>query len=195
MESQQRGWLAARTERLDLRAVSSADLGVLYELLSDARVWTHFPSGVHTDRQQTADQLTRFRHAWDRDGLGYWTAWLHGGSFVGIGGCMMTHGVAWNLYYRVRPEQQGHGYATELAMAARVAASSLRPDLPVVASLLAHNAASRAVALAAGLHQVWEGRDPDGATAGQLQLLFADRDLTEEQVETVLRRSRGKPGR
>lgn len=194
MESQQRGWPVTRTERLELRAVSSADLDVLYELLSDARVWTHFPSGVHTDPKRTADQLTRFRQAWDRDGLGYWTAWLHGGSFVGIGGCMVSHGVAWNVYYRIRPEHQGHGYATELAMAARAAASGLRPELPVVASMLAHNTASSAVARAAGLRPVWEGMDVEGPTAGQLQLLFADRDLSDEQIATLHPRSRRKPG-
>jgi RimJ/RimL family protein N-acetyltransferase len=194
VENQQRGWPPTRTERLELRAVSPADLGVLYELLSDARVWTHFPSGVHTDPKRTADQLTRFRHTWDRDGLGYWTAWLHDGSFVGIGGCMVTHGAAWNLYYRIRPEHQGHGYATELALAARSAASGLRPELPVVASMLAHNAASSAVARAAGLRLVWEGTDVDGATAGQLQLLYADRDLTGEQVATLLPHSRRRPG-
>jgi hypothetical protein len=35
-----------------------------------------------------------------------------------------------------------------------VAAASVRPDLPVAASVLAHNAASRAVAVAAGLRLV-----------------------------------------
>lgn len=138
--------------------------------------------------------MARFRRAWDRDGLGYWTAWLHDGSFVGIGGCMVTHGAAWNLYYRIRPEHQGHGYATELAMAARAAASGMQPELPVVASMLARNTASSAVARAAGLRPVWEGMNVDGATAGQLQFLFADRDLTEEQVATLLPHSRPKPG-
>lgn len=174
--------------------MSLADLDVLHELLSDPRVWTHFPSGVHTSRQRTADQLARFRDAWDRDGLAYWTAWLRDGSFIGIGGCSVTRHTAWNLYYRVRPEHQGRGYATELAIAARAAASSVRPDLPVVASVLAHNAASRAVARSAGLRPVWEGPDAGGPSAGVLRLLFADRHLTDGQIGALLPRSRHQPG-
>lgn len=120
---EQSGWSQATTERLDLRAVSAGDLDVLYQLLSDPRVWSHFPPGVYTSRRQTA----------------------------------------------------------------RDAAASVRPGLPVAASVLAHNTASRAVAVAAGLHLAWEGPDPAGRTAGQTRLLFADRDLTQAQIQAMLR--------
>lgn len=53
---------------------------------------------------------------------------------------------------------------------------------------MAHNATSKAVAEAAGLRLVWQGPDPDARTAGQIRLLFADRDLTESQVQALLRR-------
>jgi RimJ/RimL family protein N-acetyltransferase len=187
MSIEETGWSRAQTERLELRAVAPGDLDVLHELLSDPRVWTHLPSGVYTSRRQTADAVARHRASWDRDGLGYWTAWLHDGSFAGTGGCCVIADTAWNLYYRFRPEQQGRGYATELARTARAAAADVQPDLPVAASVLAHNAASRATAEAAGLRLVWEGPDPSGRTAGQNRLLFADRDLTGPQIRTVLR--------
>ena len=187
MSIEEAGWSRATTEHLELRAVSADDLDVLYQLLSDPRVWTHFPAGVYTSQLQTAQAVARHRAAWHRDRLGYWTAWLHDGSFAGTGGCSVQSDAAWNLYYRFRPEQQGHGYATELARTAREAAASVRPDLPVAASVLAHNAASRAVAVAAGLRKVWEGPDPAGRTAGQTRLLFADRDLTQAQVQVMLR--------
>jgi RimJ/RimL family protein N-acetyltransferase len=144
------------------------------------------PPGYRS-RRQTALAVARHRAAWDRDGLGYWTAWLRDGSFAGTGGCSVQNDAVWNLYYRFQPEQQGHGYATELARTARDAAASVRPGLPVAASVLAYNAASRAVAVAAGLSLVWEGPDPAGRTAGQTRLLFGDRDLTPAQVKAMLR--------
>lgn len=165
------------TDRLELRAVSADDLDELYELMSDPRVWTHLPSEVHTDRARTATQVARYAAAWDLDGLGYWTAWLKDGSFAGIGGCWRRGGPVWNLYYRIRPEHQGQGYATELARAARAAATTVDAGLPVIASVLAHNYASRAVAQAAGLRLVWQGRDPGGPAAGKLRLVFADREI------------------
>jgi RimJ/RimL family protein N-acetyltransferase len=63
----------------------------------------------------------------------------------------------WNLYYRFSPAAQGHGFAAEMVKAACDAAADLRPDLPLVASVLAHNRSSQATALRAGLEQVWRG--------------------------------------
>ncbi len=175
-----------RTDRLVLRAVSMSELDVLYDLLSDPRVWTHLPTEVHTDRQKTAEQLERYCSAWERDGLGYWTAWGKDGTFVGIGGCSVRASLVWNLYYRLRPEQQGKGYAKELARAALAAAKRVRHDLPFVASLLAHNVASRAVAESVGLRLVWQGTDPDGPAAGLHRLLFADRELRKEEIAALV---------
>ncbi len=177
----------ARTDRLELTAVGTGDLDELYRLNSDARVWTHFPSGRHRSPEQTAEQVAKFVAAWDRDGLGYWTARLrNGGGFVGIGGCMLTRGVAWNLYYRLRPEAQGNGYAAELAAAGRSAAATTHPELPVAAYLLEHNQASRRTAERAGLQLVWRGPDAGNPDPDAVRLVFADQELAPAVLDTLV---------
>jgi RimJ/RimL family protein N-acetyltransferase len=150
-----------------------ADLNDAFALMSDPRVWRHHPSGVHTTRDRTAGQLAREALGWELDGLGYWSARLRDdeGTFAGVGGCRLHATAGWNLYYRMRPELQGNGYATELARAALGAAREVDPTLPVVAAVLDHNAPSRAVAAAVGLHEVWRGNERAG-----LRLLFCDRE-------------------
>ena len=167
------GFRRLPTDRLELRALSMADLDDVYGLMSDPRVWQHLPSGVHTSPDQTSAQLSREERGWELDGLGYWSARLRDGegTFAGVGGCRLHATVAWNLYYRIRPELQGNGYATELSRAALGAAHAVDPSLPVVASVLAQNVASRAVATAVGMRLVWQGREHAG-----LRLLFCDRD-------------------
>jgi RimJ/RimL family protein N-acetyltransferase len=176
-----------RTARLELRAITAGDIDELYGLNSDPRVWTHLPSHVHTSRQQTAAQVTRAVAAWERDGLGYWTARLAAdGDFAGIGGCTISHEVAWNVYYRLTPSVQGRGLATEVAMAACEAALTVRPDLPVTALLLEHNLASKAVAEKAGLHLVWRGPDAGNPSPDAVRLVYADRELTTDVLGKVL---------
>jgi RimJ/RimL family protein N-acetyltransferase len=118
-----------RTERLELNAITEDDIDIIYGLNSDPRVWAHFPSGVHTSRERTAAQVAVQAAAWQRDGLGYWTARLHrSSSFVGVGGCSAKVQVAWNVYYRFKPEAQGQGLAGELVREACAAAAIVRPD-------------------------------------------------------------------
>jgi RimJ/RimL family protein N-acetyltransferase len=167
-------WRYLKTGQLELRAISADDTTALYGLNSDPRVWTHLPSGVHTSPAQTVDQVARQVAAWECDGLGYWTAWSHQGSFAGVGGCAVNTGIAWNLYYRFSPEAHGSGLATELARAALSAAHDTRPDLPVTALILEHNLASKRVAENAGLTLAWRGPDPAGEA---IRLVYADRDL------------------
>jgi RimJ/RimL family protein N-acetyltransferase len=170
------GFRRVFTERLDLRALTLGDLGEVHALMSDPRVWTHFPPGVHTDPGETAQLLEREELGWELDGLGYWSARLRGaGTFVGTGGCRLYSTAVWNLYYRIRPEMQRKGYATELARAALAAARSVEPTVPVVASVLEHNRASCAVARAVGLKLVWKGPEYEG-----MRLLLCDRDVDVE---------------
>lgn len=178
----------AYTTRLELRAVSVADVDVLFGLNSDPRVWTHLPSGVHTARGQTAEQVAWVAQAWDRDGLAYWTAWRRDdGAFVGIGGCRRTGGgVAWNLYYRFAPEAQGNGFATEVAEAALAAARSVNPELPVVALILEGNPASRAVAEKVGLRLTWRGPAAGNPDPNAIRLVYADRDLAQPAIDSIL---------
>lgn len=152
------------------------DLDDLYGLNSDPRVWTHFPSGVHSSREQTTGHIAVEAAGWERYGLGYWTARLRDGSFAGAGGCSLKRDRIWNLYYRFRPETQGQGLATEMVGAALTAAHAIRPELPVLALLLEHNKASKALAEKSGLRLVWRGPDQGNA----VRLVYADRDLTPE---------------
>lgn len=177
------------TERLTLAAVTDADLDELHSLSSDPRVWQHFPAGRHTSREQTARQIEGFVAAWRRDGLGYWTARLReDDAFVGVGGCTLTRGVAWNVYYRIRPEMQGRGLASELVAAARAAAAQVRPDLPVVAYLVEHNLASRRTAERAGLRLAWRGPDAGNPDPDAVRLIFTDRELGDEALAVLTTR-------
>jgi RimJ/RimL family protein N-acetyltransferase len=174
-----------RTKRLDLRAVTAADIDAMYQLNADPRVWAHFPSGVHTSRDRTEALISKFVYAWQRDGLGYWTASARGSDFAGIGGCMIKNKVAWSVYYRFKPEAQGYGYASELMVAAISAAHAVRPDLPICALILEHNAASKRVAEKSGLLPIWRGIDPDNPLVPAIRLIYADRYLTSHELQQL----------
>lgn len=175
-----------RTERLELRAISADDIDVLYALNSDPRVWTHFPSGVHTSRERTSAFVARQVLAWRQNGLGYWTAWTQDGSFAGVGGCAVNADAAWNVYYRFAPQAQGKGFASEMVRAAMTAARKLRPELPVTALILEHNLPSKAVAEKAGLDLAWRGPDEGNPDPDAVRLVYADRDLSSEVVKAIL---------
>ncbi|MCA5894965.1 GNAT family N-acetyltransferase [Isoptericola sp. NEAU-Y5] len=166
------------TDHLVLAPVSTADLDDLHALHADPRVWTHFPSGRHTSREQTARQVADLAADWVRDGIGYWTARRRSdGAFVGIGGVRLRAVGVLNLYYRVAVEHQGQGCAGEMAHGATAAAARARPDVPVTAFLLEHNAASRATAERAGLRLVWRGPDAGNPDVAAVRLVLANRQL------------------
>jgi RimJ/RimL family protein N-acetyltransferase len=134
------------TERLDLRAVSEADLDALFGINSDPRVWEARPQGRHTTPETTREWIARAAARWE-DGLSYWTARLRGtDEVVGVGGVQLQGRGHWNLYYRLAPAHWGHGYATELARAGVEAARASRPEVPVLAWIYPHNTASRTLA-------------------------------------------------
>lgn len=175
-----------RTRRLRLDAVGPRDVDEVFALNSDPALWTVFPSGRHTDREQTREQVEQFAAAWDADGLGYWVARpLDGGAVLGVGGCTVRHGAVWNVYYRFATAAHGRGYAGELARAAVDAARTVRPDLPVVAYLLRTNEPSRRVAERLGLRLVWQGPDVGNPDPTQVRLVLADRPLAPVALEAV----------
>lgn len=112
---------------------------------------------------------------------------LPGGILLGVGGCTVRHSAMWNLYYRFSPAAQGRGFAAEMVRAACDAAAALRPDLPLVASVLAHNRSSQATALRVGLEQVWCGPDPGNPDASAVRPIYADRPLSDGLVEILTR--------
>ncbi|WP_200810948.1 GNAT family N-acetyltransferase [Demequina sp. NBRC 110057] len=174
------------TDRLTLHRPTSSDLGDLHDLMSDPAVWTHYPSLVHRDLETTEATLERWEDSWHAHGLGVWVARDHEGGFVGYGGCDVRRDAFWNVGYRLRPEHQGRGYATELARAGIAAARRLRPEIPVVAYLLEVNAASAAVARRAGLVEVHRAPDAGNPDRSAVRLVFADRNLDRPTLTKVL---------
>ena len=181
------------TERLSLDAVTHDDLDQVHALQADPQVWRHLPAGRHDTRERTAAYIASIERGWAADGLGYWAirpgrgqgGSLPGGILLGVGGCTVRHDAMWNLYYRFSPAAQGHGFAAEMVKAACDAAADLRPDLPLVASVLAHNRSSQATALRAGLEQVWRGPDPGNPDVSAVRLIYADRPLSDGLIETL----------
>lgn len=105
---------------------------------------------------------------------------------LGQCGCDMKIGTYWNLGYRFAPEAQGNGYATAVSRAAMSRARELRGDLPVVAYLLEHNAASQRVAEKLGMRHQHRGPDPAVADPSAIRLVYADRQLTDDQLAAAL---------
>ncbi len=93
--------------RLVLRPPGQADVRRLFELYRDPRVWGADPLTRHDDPAQTSRMVENWRAAWDRDGLGMWTAW-HGDEFVGIGGCFVASGRAHRPHPRLAGRDAGN---------------------------------------------------------------------------------------
>ena len=169
------------TDRLVLTPPASSDVDDLYRLNADPAVWEHLPTGRHSSREQTAAQVQQFDAGWREHGLDVWVArprtTTAEHALIGIGGCSLRGGLAWNLYYRLAPRAWGYGYAQELIAAAREAAAGNRPGLPVVAYLLEHNTGSRQTAERAGLRLVWRGPDEGNPDPAAVRLVYADRPI------------------
>ncbi|MDX6315179.1 MAG: hypothetical protein QOF44_4643 [Streptomyces sp.] len=161
------------TERLELHAVSMADLAPLFAINSDPDTWRHAPDERHTTADQTRVWIDRAAARWRTDGLSYWSVRLRSdGSTIGVGGVQRHASGGWNLYYRFAPASWRQGYATEMSHAAVEAASAVDPEVPVFAWILDHNEASRRVAERLGFKNYGEFADTnDGVT----RLAYADR--------------------
>lgn len=178
------------TARLTLTRPVDADLDEMHALLADPGVWQHFPSLRHTDRARTEEFLRRQQRSWDEHGLGTWIARRPvsdgPGELVGIGGSDARDDVAWNLGYRLVRPAWGHGYAQEILAAARAAALQIRPERPVTASLLEHNAGSKRTAERAGLHLVWRGLDGTHPDPNAVRLVYADRAVDNATLRVLV---------
>lgn len=174
------------------------DLDELFAIESDPRVWTHLPSGRMTEREEAEATLVKLQSQWELDGLGPWMVRrTAGGNLLGHCGCSLrgvpgpgaSHrepGAFWNLGYRFRPEVQGQGLATSVSRDAIAAAAAVDADLPVVAYLLEHNAASAVVARKLGLQMFHRAADAGNPDPAAVRLVFADRELTPAQLEATL---------
>jgi RimJ/RimL family protein N-acetyltransferase len=172
------------TQRLVLRVPVQGDLTRLFDLYADPQVWNPDPLSRHEDPAQTERMFGSWRAAWNRDGLGMWTAW-DGEEFVGIGGCFVRYGVAWNLGFRLRPPCWGRGYAQEISAAAILAARQRRAELPITAYLLEGNDRSSRAIERTGLSRVWRGPDAGNPDATAIRLLYSDQPLPPAVLRTL----------
>jgi RimJ/RimL family protein N-acetyltransferase len=171
-------------QRLALRVPEQTDRERLFELYSDPQVWSPDPLTRHEDPAKTERMIGSWRAAWERDGLGMWTAWA-GDEFVGIGGCFVRYGVAWNLGFRLRSACWGRGYAQEISAAAMLAARRRDAELPVTAYLLEGNDRSLRAVERTGLRQVWRGPDAGNPDAAAIRLLYSDRPLSPDALKAL----------
>lgn len=179
--------MTTRTERLGLRRPTLEDVGVLFDISSDPRLWTHFPILRHTDVSQTQAMVEKWIVSWDRSGLGTWAVEeREKNTVIGYGGCTAVKDTYWNLGYRLAFSAQGHGFATELSCEAIKQAILVRPELPVVAYLLEHNLASAKVAQKVGLALVHSGPDAGNPDPAAIRLVYANRQLTDTELEIVM---------
>ena len=171
------------TDRLDLDRPRLDDVDELFELLSDPRVWTHFPSLRHTSPDTTRTAVERWIGSWRRDGLGPWVVRERGSErLAGCGGCSLLGGAVWNLGYRFTVDAQGRGFATEMSRQALARARSTEPRRPIVAYLLEHNKASAAVARKLGMELQWRGPDAGNPDPYAVRLVYADGPLSAEEL-------------
>lgn len=171
--------------RLDVPSLN--DVEPIHRIYSDPRVWGHLPSGCHTSVDQTEEMVLGWIRGWERDGLSSWIVREAGTDEVlGACGCWTKAGVFWNLGYRFAYDAHGRGLATEASREAVAAAVRIRPDLPVVAFLLEHNLASARVAEKAGLTLRHRGPDAGNLDPEAVRVIYADRELTAEQVDATL---------
>jgi RimJ/RimL family protein N-acetyltransferase len=167
-----------RTNRLDLRAMTPDELDFLHPIISDPRNCGYVPEGPKESLDASRAWIERFSARWAANGLGYWVVRLRAtGTVIGVGGAE-RRAKFWNLYYLLDRNYWGHGYGTELALAAQSQAAALEPDLPLVAWIHRDNAASQAVARHLGLtdYGLLEPRHWDG----QPMHCWADRQPAQE---------------
>lgn len=176
-----------RTDRLRLDIPLEDNLAGLHDIYSDPRVWTHFPTLRHTEPETTRTMLAGWIAAWARDGLGPWVVRSDGEDQVlGHAGCSLRPAGWWNLGYRFAADVHGRGLASEAARVAVEQARAVRPDAPVVAYLLEHNVASRKVAERLGMTLQHRGPDEGNPDPSAVRLVYAERDLTVEQLASTL---------
>lgn len=163
------------------------DIPAIHALYSDPRVWRHLPSGRFSHPSQSERMVNGWIEGWTRDHLSSWVLRdEETGDVIGNAGCSLRRNTFWNLGYRLAPEFQGRGVAAWASREAIDAAHRVRPEIPVVAYLLEHNAASAHVATGVGLALVHRCPDAGNPDPSAIRLVFADRELDAAQLATAL---------
>lgn len=176
------------TSAAELHRPAEDDLDELHALYCDPRVWTHLPSGRHVEVQQTRRLLDGWRRSWEEHGLGQWIVRDAGsGALLGHGGCAARGELLWNLGYRFAVEAQGRGLASWVGRCGLEAAGEVDASRAAVAYLLEHNRASARVAEKLGLSLQHRGPDAGNPDPEAVRLVYADRQLSAEQLAAAMR--------
>jgi RimJ/RimL family protein N-acetyltransferase len=157
---------------LSFRRLTAGDLEVAHLLHGDPETNQHNPYGADPDLATTQIRLDEWLRHWDEYGFGYELI-EEDGAVIGI--CGVRRDV-WqglhvlNLYWRLLPEAWGRGYATIAGQHALDMAREARHREPVVARMLAGNAASARVAEKLGMTR---REDLDASFDGADWILYA----------------------
>lgn len=145
------------TERLVLRKVELADVDTMIALHADPEAVRHRPEGPGSPGQSRLLFESWLQH-WIDHGFGYWAIVLAGTDEpVGFGGLQLAEtddGAYLNVFYRLFPSAWGHGYATEMVMAAIEWATLALPELPITIITPTVNEAAIRVATRLGFVEV-----------------------------------------
>jgi RimJ/RimL family protein N-acetyltransferase len=141
------------TERLVLRRLTPDDFDAVRRIHSDPEVmWVY--GGVFSE-QQTREWIQRNLDRYARDGVGFFAITLKSSSeLVGCGGIIMQEtdqGVEPEIGYQMRRDQQGNGYATEMARACMDYAFETLKSGHIISLIRPDNMPSRRVAEKNGL--------------------------------------------
>ncbi|MDT8066703.1 MAG: GNAT family N-acetyltransferase [Terriglobia bacterium] len=141
------------TERLLLRQLVPEDFEAIRRIHSDPEVMAIY-GGVFTE-QGTRDFIQRNIDRYAKDGVGFYAITLRdAGELIGCGGIIMQptdQGIEPEIGYQVRRDQQGRGYATEMAQGCMQYAFEVLKADHIISLIRPDNMPSRRVAEKNGL--------------------------------------------
>lgn len=144
---------AIETERLVLRRLTPEDFDAVRRIHSDPEVMAIY-GGPFTE-QGTRDFIQRNLDRYAKDGVGFYAITLKdSGELIACGGIIMQptdQGIEPEIGYQVRRDQQGRGYATEMARACMKYAFEVLGTDHIISLIRPDNMPSRRVAEKNGL--------------------------------------------
>jgi RimJ/RimL family protein N-acetyltransferase len=157
--------IPAPTQRLAFRQMAADDLDDMAALLGDPEVMLHYPRPK--DRDEALAWIEWNQRLYRQEGFGLWLITLRAtGEFVGD--CGLTpqeiEGTTdIEVGYHVRADLQGHGYATEAAVACRDYARDVLSAKRLIAIIDPDNIPSQRVAQKIGLSHERDATSRSGA--------------------------------
>ncbi len=153
METAAKPNVVIETERLALRRLVPEDLEAVRRIHSDPEVMAVY-GGAFTE-QGTRDFIQRNLDRYAKDGVSFYAITLKNtGELIGCGGIILQptdHGIEPEIGYQVRRDQQGRGYATEMARGCMKYAFEVLKADHIISLIRPDNLRSRRVAEKNGL--------------------------------------------